>query len=308
MTQTTSSPYDGTGHQSPQWWPSRYGADDEIGAANELTEDRTIAALQIPREGRIIELTRVIEPGIPIYPPRHWNQLILGHDSLEGLRREENESDFGAFEEVVSQSYQIGCHLDALGHVTIDGRFYNGNHYRDVFTPTGMKKFGVERVGPWVSRGVCLDIAAVLGTDRLRGGFSIQPEHLEAAENRQGIQVQSGDAVLVHTGWGSLWGSDNPKYAATEPGVGWDGAHWLTERRVSLVAADNWGFEPVPFEIEVRPFVVHQHLIAESGTYVLENVDTSVLAREAISAFLFILTPIKTAGSTASMVSPLALI
>jgi kynurenine formamidase len=308
MTQTTGSPYDGTGHRSPQWWPSRYGADDEIGAANELTEDRTFAALQIPRQGRIIELTRVIGPSIPFYPPRQWNQLVLSHESLEGFRSEESESDMGAFEEVVNQSYQIGCHLDGLCHITIDGRFYNGNHYRDVFTPTGMRKLGIENTRPWVSRGVCLDIAAVLGTERLEGGFSIQPEHLEAAEERQGIQVQPGDAVFVHTGWGRLWGKDDPAYAATEPGVGWEGAHWLTGRRVSLVAADNWGFEPVPFEKETRPFVVHQHLLAESGTQVLENVDTSVLAAEGISEFLFILTPIKTAGSTASMASPLALI
>lgn len=308
MTETHQSRYDGTGHRSPQWWPSRYGQDDLIGAANELTSERTSAALQIPKQGRIIELTRVIEPGIPIYPPRYWNQLILGHESLEGLRAEDNESDFGAFEEVVAQSYQIGCHLDALGHVTIDGRFYNGNHYRDVFAPGGMRNFGIEKTHPWVSRGVCLDIAGLLGTERLEGGFSIQPEHLAAAEQRQGIEVRAGDAVLVHTGWGKLWGVDNLAYVTMEPGVGWDGAHWLTERRVSLVGADNWAFEPVPFETPTRPYIVHQHLIPESGTYVLENVNTSVLAAEQVSEFLFILSPIKSAGSTASMVSPLALI
>ena len=36
--------YDGTGPRSPQWWPSRYGAGDEKGAANELTPERTLAA------------------------------------------------------------------------------------------------------------------------------------------------------------------------------------------------------------------------------------------------------------------------
>ncbi len=300
--------YDGSGRNSPQWWPSRYGADDRTGAGNELTEGRTLGALGIPRLGRVIELTRVIEPGIPIYPPRYWKQLLLSHESLEGFRAEEMESDFGAFEEVVAQSYQVGCHLDALGHVTIDGRFYNGIHYRDIFTPQGMRELGIESAKPWVSRGVCLDIAKAVSAEELVEGFAITPAHLEEACSRQGLVVSAGDAVLVHTGWGRFWGANNDRYAAGEPGLGWDAAHWLTKRSVSLVGADNWGIEAVPFENANRPYVVHQHFIPESGTYLLENVDTSELVAAGASEFLFILSPVKTAGSTASMVSPLAVI
>jgi hypothetical protein len=46
--------YDGRGRDSPQWWPSRYGAEDELGAGNELTPERAMAALKIPKEGRVI--------------------------------------------------------------------------------------------------------------------------------------------------------------------------------------------------------------------------------------------------------------
>jgi kynurenine formamidase len=300
--------YDGTGRNSPRWWPSRYGADDRIGSGNELTEQRTLEALRLPTRGEVIELTRLIEPGIPLYAPRSWNQLLLGHESLEGLRDITSESALGSFEEVVTQSYQIGCHVDGLAHVTIDGRFYNGIHYRDEFTPVGMRELGIENLRPWVSRGVCLDVAGALGLTQLDPGFAITSDHLERAADRQGVDVTAGDAVLVHTGWGQLWGVDNERYASTEPGVGWDAAHWLTDRRVSLVGADNWAFEPVPFENPRRPFVVHQHVIAETGTHILENVNTAELAARGVSEFLFLMSPIKTSGSTASMVSPLAVI
>lgn len=300
--------YDGSGGQSDQWWPSRYGADDRLGSGNELTPERTLAALRLPQEGRVIELTRVVDAEMPVYESRFWKQLLLAHESLEGLRGEESESDFGAFEEVVSQSYQIGCHVDALGHVTIDGRFYNGIHYRDNFAATGMRDLGIERARPWVTRGVCLDITKVVAEEQLVAGFVIEALHLAAACERQGVRVGVGDAVVVHTGWGRLWGRSDGSYSEGEPGVGWAAAHWLTERRVSLVGADNWGFEPVPFENRRRPFVVHQHLIAESGTHILENVDTNELAESGRSEFLFVLAPLKTRGSTASMASPLAIL
>ena len=90
-------------------------------------------------------------------------------------------------------------------------------------------------------RGVCLDIAALEGTAMLEEGFAITVEHIEAACERQGVDIGAGDVVLFHTGWSSLWMVDNSRYGALEPGLGWDGAHWLTERRVSLVGADNWG-------------------------------------------------------------------
>ena len=75
--------YDGTGGRSAQWWPTRYGAEDELGAGHELTPERTLAALRIPKEGRIIELAQLLEPGIPAYPPRAWHQLVLAHGGLE---------------------------------------------------------------------------------------------------------------------------------------------------------------------------------------------------------------------------------
>jgi kynurenine formamidase len=310
MTDTRApAAYDGNGPSSPEWWPSRYGAGDEVGAGNELTPERTLAALRIPREGRIIELAQLLEPGIPAYPPRRWHQLLLAHNTLEDRTHERGHvTRPSSIEEHVTSSYQIGCHLDGLGHVGVAGRFYNGLHYREIFTPTGLTRLGIEHAPQWVARGVCLDIAALEGTTMLEEGFAITPEHLEAACRRQGVEIGAGDVVLLHTGWSELWMVDNARYGALEPGLGWDAAHWLTDRRISLAGADNWCLEVWPPEREGSTLVVHQHLLAETGTYILENLTTKPLVSGGISEFLFLLSPCKTRGSTASLAAPLAVV
>jgi len=306
VTQTGS--YDATGSRSPQWWPSRYGQDDLLGAANELTSERTLAALQLPREGRVLELAQTLETGVPAYPPRMWNQHVLAHGALEGILVGKGGSDLSYFEEQVSQTYHIGCHIDGLGHIGIGGLFYNGHHYDEFYDPNGLKMYGAEQMRPWVCRGVCLDMTALEGTEMLPGGYVITPEHLEQACERQDVEVRAGDAVMLHTGWARMWNADGDRYGTEEPGGGWDAAHWLTDRRVSLVACDNWAFEVIPFEQPQSMFAVHQHLLAETGTYILENAKTQEIVDARASEFLFCAAVPKVKGATGGMAAPVAVI
>lgn len=300
--------YDGNGGRSPQWWPSRYGPDDEIGAGNELTPERALEALKLPREGRVIEIAQLLEEGVPAYPPRTFKHVVLCHNTLDATLIGKGRSDLSGLEEQVTQSYQIGCHVDGLGHVGIDGHFYNGIHYQDFYNPHGLTKLGIHTVRPWVTRGVCLNIAAIESANMLPGGFEITAGHLEAACERQGVEVRAGDAVLLHTGWGDLWGVD-PKYEHHEPGAGWEASHWLTDRYVSMVAADNWAFEVLPDpDPERGAFVCHQHLLTETGTFIVENIRTREVVEGGHSEFLFVMAPNKVRGSTASMASPLVIV
>lgn len=301
-----SAAYDGTGSRSPQWWPSRYGEGDERGAANELTAERTLAALRLPTTGRVIELAPVLEQNMPGPARRDWRQLILADGALE--QHTTDPSEWTGFEEYISSSAHVGCHVDGLAHNGIAGRGYNGVHYTEFLDRAGLKRLGAENMVPWITRGVCLDIAALHGTDLLDPGHVITVDDLARASERQGVNVGPGDAVLLHTGWMSLWQTDNDRFLSGEPGAGWDAAHWLTERRVSIVGADNWAFEVIPFEDPDRAFVVHQHLLAETGTYIIENIRTAELALGGHSEFLFILTPIKGMGSTGAMASPVAIV
>lgn len=308
--------YDGRGANSPQWWPSRYGGDDEIGASQELTPEMTLAAIQLVREGRIVELSHPLEKGMPVWPPpgvapylegaRPYFQSIVAFAQLNPMAPEGNS--MGYFEENVFKTYHMGTHLDGLPHVGIDGRYYNGIHYKDFYTPTGVTKLGIETVRPWVARGVLLNIAAVVGVEMLEEGFVITPEHLEEACRVQEVEVRRGDAVILHTGYGALWMVDNARYNNLEPGIGWAAAHWLTDRRITVVGADTWSVEVLPGEHPDKPFVVHQHLLAETGTHIVENLKTQELVDSGRSEFLFIMLPLKAKGATGSQVSPVAVL
>jgi len=291
------------------WWPSRYGPGDTRGSGNEITPERLLAALRIPREGEVIELAPPLDAASPLLDGRVWEQAIIADGAGEDHRRGSENGDTYLEEQVVG-SFHNGCHIDALGHGGIDGRFYNGHTLEEVLRPEGLRTLGIEQAGPWIARGVCLDLAGLAGVASLAGGHAIEPEHLEEACRRQKLAVRPGDVVLLHTGWGRLYREDPPRYLESEPGAGWDAAHWLTDRRASLVGADNWGFEVVPPEESRRgqDFPVHQHLLAETGTFILENADTSALIELGKSEFLFIAAPAKVAGATAGPVNPLAVV
>ncbi len=302
-----ASAYDGNGSDSPQWWPSRYGHDDETGTANEVTPERTLQALSLPRTGRVIELAPLLESDMPGPAGRTWKQLILADGALPD-GRDTGVSQWSGFEEYAMHSYHVGCHVDGLCHNGIAGRAYNGWHYRDFFSRNGVTHLGAENMKPWVCRGVCLDIAVLEGVPTLPEGFVIDVGQVERALDRQRIEIGPGDAVLLHTGWMSNWKVDNDTFLHGEPGCGWELAHWLTDRRVSLIGVDNWACEVIPFEDSTRPFRIHQHLLAETGTYILENVNTQDLIAGGHSEFLFLLAPIKGKGSTGALAAPIAVV
>ena len=86
-----------------------------------------------------------------------------------------------------------------------------------------------------VTRGVLLDAARAQGRDWLDDGEEIFPEDLEAAERRQGVRVERGDALLVRTGYRKR----NPLGPATDrPGLQATCLPWLREREVAMLGTD----------------------------------------------------------------------
>ena len=117
-------------------------------------------------------------------------------------------------DEIVSAEIgQVGTQFDGLGHIGVGDLFYNGNDRGEFSKGDGLTKLGVENVGPLVTRGVLVDVAAFKGVARLEGGYEITLADLRGALERQRTEVRAGDVVLVHTGWGSLWGTDNAAFA-----------------------------------------------------------------------------------------------
>ena len=70
-----------------------------------------------------------------------------------------------------------------------------------------------------VSHGVLLDIPRLRGVKRLSNNDAIYPGELGEAENSQGIHVESGDVLLVRTGWYRKRLEDGPSAPAPRPSL-----------------------------------------------------------------------------------------
>jgi kynurenine formamidase len=295
-----------------RWWPSRYGADDQIGSLNEITPQVTRAAAGLVRQGRVVDLGRILDEDTPKFPGRYWHQTLDVTPHYENLRRADSggqgwgRNQINWITEIQVGTFQVGTQLDSLGHIQAGDRFYNGWTTRDLVGPNGLARFGMETVPPVVTRGVLLDVAGYKKMERLPRGYVITREDVRGTLRREGLVLRAGDAVLFHTGWGGLWGVDNTQFLSGEPGPGLETVHWLYDQRIAITGCDTWSFGPVPGEDPERPFLVPQTMYVKLGLFGLENLATAQLASDGVYEFLFVLTHARTRGSTAAIVAPAA--
>ncbi|MEX2121474.1 MAG: cyclase family protein [Pirellulales bacterium] len=291
----------------PKWWPSPWGADDQRGAANLLTAEKVLEANQLVSQGKVYQLGRLYEHGMPLPGKRHYSLTIPG--SPTGPPQGDNR--IVSHDELVSAEIgQVGTQFDGLGHIgcRIDGEdyFYNGFKASEFATAYGLEKLGVENVGVFYTRGILLDVAGLRKTERLMPGHVITSDELKACLKASGAEIRPGDVVLIHTGHGKLWMKDNETYGSGEPGIGMEAARWLTDQKVALIGADTWAIEAVPAEDPNRPFPVHQWNLTRHGVYHLENLDLSELVADKAYEFAFIFSPLRLKGATGSPGNPIA--
>jgi kynurenine formamidase len=288
------------------WWPSQFGPDDQLGMLNHITPAKRVAALASVREGRLYDLGRVLDEHVPVFPGRAFHQTLvttahhanaMACEPIAGVGR----NHVNWVTEVISGTTQIGTHLDALSHLQVGDRAYNGWRVTELASPAGVTRLGIETVPQIVTTGWLVDVPRRRGVARLAPGDVIEPADLE------GIDAGPGDAVLLHTGWGAHW-DDAPTYLSGEPGPGLAVARWLVERGVALTGCDTWSYGPVPAEDPEQPFRVPQLLNVRHGVFVVENLDTSVLAADGVREFALVLTHAKLRGATGAWTSPIALV
>jgi kynurenine formamidase len=246
-----------------------------------VDEAKRREALALVREGRLFDLGRVLDESVPVFPGRYFRQTLVTtahHDGGNWIT------------EQIAGTQQIGTHLDALSHLQIGDRGYNGWSVAELAGTNGVRRLGVETVPQIVTRGWLVDAP---GRDVI------------TLDDLEGIEPTPGDAVLFHTGWGEHW-DDSETYLSREPGPGMAVAAWLAERGVALTGADTWSYGPVP--AEHRPFEVPQMLNVRHGVFIVENLDTAELAAAGVREFALVLTHPKLRGATGAWTSPIALV
>jgi kynurenine formamidase len=265
----------------------------------------TQAAAKLIKTGKTYRLGVETNAQTPAFGTRTWSVLIqqpgqAGGGSLGPTKTTYNDDIYMGYTAGGSQ-------LDGLGHIGVDGVYFNCNKQADFAQADGLKKLGIEQVPAIATRGVVLDMVAYTGKNPVPEGTAFNKKEIDEQAKRQGITIGTGDVVLFHTGWQDLAYKDKKRFLAGEPGLGKEGAEYLISKGVVAVGADTWGLEVIPFEKGVGVFEVHQILLARSGVYILENMDTSELVKDKAWEFMFTLGASRITGGVQAIINPVAI-
>lgn len=301
-----------------EWFPSRWGPDDERGAGNLLGSHKVLQARDLIRTGETISLGFPYRVGMPLSPGRTFGLKMPGGPTggPEGaVSRTVWNDDF-----ICTEIGQIGTHMDALGHLGhqvtypcghCDTLVYNGNKLSEIWSPYGLKKLGIEKAPIFFTRAVLLDVQGLFGRP-LENGFVITPDHLRQCLVRQGMNpddwLSPGDVVLIRTGHGSRFFSEAETWYDGEPGLGLEAAEYLSALQPVIVGADNFAIDVVP---PVDPDIVlpcHQHLIMRHGIYLHEGMNLDPIAETGRYEFVYGFAPLAIEGATGSPGTPFAIL
>lgn len=295
----------GTAFAQDNWYPSKHGKDDQAGQSNLMTPDRVISAMKYIKEGKVLSLARTYSDKMPLFGHRVF--ATRGTNGLAGGPLGDNGvvwmDDF-----LSTEIGQVGTQFDGLGHIGINGKFYNGIASQDMFSATGLKKLGIEQIKPFFTKGVLIDMVALKGAP-MDGGQEISVEDIDAALKKQGMSADAigeGDVVMFHTGWVRHWITDNKTYNGAVPGIGIKAGQWLAAKGVAIVGSDTWPVEVVPNPDPKQVFPVHQIFLAKNGIFIHENAATERLAEAKVYEFAYIFNPLAVEGGTGSPGNALA--
>jgi kynurenine formamidase len=292
-------------HAQQDWCKSKWGPNDELGAANLLTPQLAAEAAKLVKTGKTYALGFETKADTAAYAPRTWGVTIVqpgqaGGVSLGGTKTTYNDDIYMGW-------VGTGSQIDGLGHIGVDNVYYNCNKNSDFVQANGLKKLGIEKLPPMVTRGIVLDMTAYFGVPMVKEGTAFNRKEIDEQAKKQGIEIRKGDVVLFHTGWQELEGKDNKRFLAGEPGLGKEGALYLASKEVIAVGADQWALEVIPFEPGVGVFEIHQILLARNGIYILENMNTGPLVKDKAWEFMFVLGQSRITGGVQAIVNPVAI-
>jgi kynurenine formamidase len=295
-------------YESLKSW-GRWGADDERGALNHLTDTRRAAATQLVRSGESISLARDLgtEPS-PDNPRPAQHHMLASGDARDSSGIPGYEA---ARDHIALDVHGLSTtHVDALSHMFVRGEMFGGRPASDVRSDGAVSNTVLSMADGVVGRGVLLDVPRALGRDYLDTGEVITVDDLRTTEDAQSLAVAPGDVLLV------AWGRD-ARRGAKKTFDGFSGLHaeclpWLHEREVAVLGSDGIS-DPMPFVgTPDWPFPVHQIGITAMGLHLIDNMALARLAARCAAAqrweFLFTMGPLRIPGATGCPVNPVAVL
>ncbi|GAA2822459.1 cyclase family protein [Crossiella cryophila] len=233
-----------TDPELPDNW-GRWGPEDELGTLNLITDQVRVRAAAEVRIGRWASLALPITPNPMISSPFAPTTV-----DVSPVQQMMQHTGIGVAADLmlVTNHHANSTHLDALAHWSTDDQVYPGRPRAQAVTPAGVTHGSTTAFAAGiVTRGVLLDLAH---EGPLASGHAVTGQDFERAEARQGVEVGSGDALVVRLGWPTT-----PVPGTPTPGISLDAVRWMHRRGVALFAGDRGDAYP-PFD-PVGPSPLH---------------------------------------------------
>lgn len=331
-TLATMAEWRAVGDRLRNW--GRWGKDDQLGTLNFITAEKLKQAAASVKQGKLFALGIDFDGNGPsVASVKRPNLLHLMSvdggdersilDALPGWGGAQEQMFLGAWQagplrwndDVVVMPLQVGTQWDAYSHVYYDGQMYNGFPASAV-TSFGASKCSIDQVDAKgvVSRGVLLDVAQHRGVANLPPNTPITPADLDEVAKAEGVTIESGDIVLVRTGWWGVWQreKDIHTWMGGSPGLSWRCAEWLHDHECAAVACDNIAVEVSGAEVEgVGVLPMHLLCLRDMGLMLGELWDFEALGRDCAAdrqyTFQLCAPPLRITGAVGSPINPIAI-
>jgi len=204
----------------------------------------------------------------------------------------------------------VMTHMDALCHFAFEDRLYNGRTRSGTLTAGGARwgSIHAQRQGVF-TRGVLLDVAAARGVSWYEPHEYVTVGDFEAAERRQDVRVESGDAIFVRTGMERMEAEVGEQDVYPRAGLHAECAEWMHDRQASLYGGDC--IEKLPYPSARFTSAIHMIVLASMGLPILDWPALTDLAAtcERLGRWEYLLTtaPLRLRGGTSSPLNPLCI-
>jgi kynurenine formamidase len=247
-----------------------FGDDDEVGTINLLTPERVVAATSSIRTGKVFALNLPINiPDPPLFTRGKHTHTVKIFPNAEFV-----------LDDFLDNFYpQASSQWDALAHVKhpVHGA-YNGIPDHQM-TGRGGMRLGIDNLARRgiAGRGVLADVARyydrVGKTINFTKSESIPLDDVKAALEDEGVELQTGDLLLIRIGWTKFYlsASDEIKEELAKETVvpGIEGsertARWLWDNHLAAVASDSPALEALPKPAGEEMEFLHFHMLAFFG-------------------------------------------
>jgi kynurenine formamidase len=291
----------------------RWGDDDELGTLNLIDEAALRRGLAAARTGQRFPLAIRLDAGGPQLGnvPGRINPLHTMVAINQTYTRDPTDASFN--DDTNTMGQQAATHWDALGHVSYDGRLWNGFPASTVTADRCLARCGIHKVRSVVSRAILLDVARAKGVERLEGGYPISEADLEQAVEQAGVRPEPGDIVLVRTGkMALLKARDREGYTLSpSPGLSVGTIRWFRRHDVAAVATDTFTLEVYPGEDPAVLFPVHMIQLRDMGLLQGQNWDLEALAEssaaDGVHEALLVANPEPVTGGAGAPTAPVAI-